>query len=53
MAASAPDPEIPLGFQTVVNHVAGQTIFAWNRPFRRPRADLRTSNARAGGWSLT
>jgi hypothetical protein len=33
MAASAPDPETPLGIGIIVNRMAGQAIFAWNRPF--------------------
>jgi hypothetical protein len=33
MAASAPEPETPLGIGIIVNRMAGQAIFAWNRPF--------------------
>jgi hypothetical protein len=33
MAASAPDSETPLGIGIIVNRMAGQAIFAWNRPF--------------------
>jgi len=44
MAASAPDPAIPLGFKNVVNRMAGQTILVWNRPFCQMPTGLVTGN---------